>query len=135
VTAKISETKVVKSEGKQGLDKTWEEAIAELKAPLPDVFEALRAFLAALGDDVQEKRLSLYIAFKRLKNFACIELRKDKLMIYLRLSPDTVQLEAGFSRDVRNIGHWGTGDLELTVRNEADFEKAKALLLKSYGES
>ena len=135
MTAKISETKVVKSEGKQGLDKTWEEAIAELKAPLPDVFEALRAFLAALGDDVQEKRLSLYIAFKRLKNFACIELRKDKLMIYLRLSPDTVQLEAGFSRDVRNIGHWGTGDLELTVRNEADFEKAKALLLKSYGES
>jgi predicted transport protein len=106
-----------------------------LKGTLLDVFEALRAFLGALGDDVQEKRLNLYIAFKRLKNFVCIEIRKDKLMLYLKLDPDTVSLEAGFSRNVRNIGHWGTGDLELTIRSEMDFEKAKPLLVRSYGDS
>jgi predicted transport protein len=135
VAAKSSEAKSPKSEEKHAPEKTWDEAIAELKAPLPDIFEALRAFLLALGDDVQEKRLSLYIAFKRLKNFVCVELRKDKVVLYLKLNPDTVQLEAEFSRDVRNIGHWGTGDLELTVRNAADFEKAKPFLLKSYGEN
>jgi len=56
-------------------------------------------------------------------------------MLYLRLSPDAVQLESGFSRDVRNIGHWGTGDLELTIRDDKDLEKAKPLLIRSYGDS
>lgn len=97
--------------------------------------QGIRAFLHALGDDVQEKRLSLYIAFKRLKNFVCIETRKDKLMLYLKVDPSTVALENGFSRDVRNIGHWGTGDLELSIRSREDFEKAKPLLIRSYGDN
>jgi predicted transport protein len=132
VPAKASGAKAVKIGEKHSSEKTWEEAIGELKPPLPDVFESLRAFLLALGDDVQEKRLSLYIAFKRFKNFTCIELRKDKLMLYLNLNPDTVQLVPEFSRDVRNVGHWGTGDLELTIRNAADFENATALIINSY---
>jgi predicted transport protein len=103
-----------------------------MKLPLPDVFESLRAFLGALGDDVQEKRLRLYIAFKRLKNFVCVVIQRDKLIVYLKLDVDTVHLEPRFSRDVRNIGHWGTGDLELTIRSQADLEKAKPLLIQSY---
>jgi len=67
--------------------------------------------------------------------FPAFEIRKEKLMLYLRLSPDAVQLESGFSRDVRNIGHWGTGDLELTIRDDKDLEKAKPLLIRSYGDS
>jgi predicted transport protein len=125
VTAKTSDAKLVKSEGKESVEKTWDATIADLKEHLANVFEAIRAFLLALGDDVQEKRLSLYIAFKRLKNFVCVEVRKDKVMLYLKVNPDGVQLEAGFSRDVRNIGHWGTGDLE----------KAKPLLIRSYADS
>ena len=42
------------------------------------------------------------------------------------------ELVNGFIRDVRKIGHHGTGDLEITLRNADDFEKAKPLLLKSY---
>jgi predicted transport protein len=135
VVAKTSDAKVVKAGEKQAAEKTWDQAIAELKAPLPDIFERIRAFIHALGDDVQEKRLSLYIAFKRLKNFVCIEIRKEKIVLYLKLNPDNLSLEQGFSRDVRSVGHWGTGDLELTIRNDADFEKAKPLLLQSYGDN
>ncbi len=135
VTAKSSDAKVIKPGEKESTEKTWDATISDLKVQLADTFEGIRAFLLALGDDVQEKRLSLYIAFKRLKNFVCIEIRKDKLMLYLKMNPDTVQLEAGFSRDVRNIGHWGTGDLELSIRSKEDFENAKALLVRSYGDS
>jgi predicted transport protein len=39
------------------------------------------------------------------------------------------------SRDVRQIGHWGTGELELALRTMADFEKAKPLIGRSYAES
>ena len=135
VIAKIPEAKIIKPLGDLPAEKTWDQVIAEMRAPLPDIFELIRAFIGALGDDVQEKRLSLYIAFKRLKNFVCIEIRKEKIVLYLRLNPETVILESGFSRDVRTVGHWGTGDLELSVRNVADFEKAKPLIVRSYGDS
>ena len=36
------------------------------------------------------------------------------------------------SPEQRNIGHWGTGDLEITLRNRDDLEKAMPLLAKSY---
>jgi predicted transport protein len=133
VTVKGAEAKPAKAGEKRPTDKTVTESLNGLNGPLLDVFESLRAFLIALGDDVQEKRLSLYIAFKRLKNFVCIEIRKDKLVLYLKVDPDSLALQTGFSRDVRSIGHWGTGDLEVTIRSESDFEKAKALLVQSYG--
>lgn len=135
VTARGQEAKSSAPAGeKRAGDKSVTEAVAGLRGPLLDVFESLRAFVSALGDDVQEKRLNLYIAFKRLKNFACVEVRKDKLLLYLKLNPDAVGIQDGFSRDVRKIGHWGTGDLELTVRDESDLEKAKPLLLRSYAD-
>jgi predicted transport protein len=38
-----------------------------------DVYEAVVAFLTGLGDEVQVRELKNYIAFKRIKNFACVE--------------------------------------------------------------
>ena len=33
------------------------------------------------------------------------------------------------------VGHHGTGDLELTIRNHDDLEKAKPLIQKSFQEN
>ncbi len=44
-------------------------------------------------------------------------------------------LEKGFTRDVSSIGHYGTGNLEITVRDDEDLEKATPLILKSYEEN
>ena len=41
-------------------------------------------------------------------------------------------LEAGFTRDVRKIGHFGTGDLEITMTSHDDLERAKPLVVSSY---
>src|SRR5215510_3373161 len=43
--------------------------LSGLDTGMQDRFEALRAYVKALGDDVQETVLQLYIAFKRIKNF------------------------------------------------------------------
>ncbi|CAL80665.1 conserved hypothetical protein [Bradyrhizobium sp. ORS 278] len=56
-----------------GRYKTISSVMEELDAAMIDRFEALRAYMLALGDDVQETKLQLYIAFKRIKNFACVE--------------------------------------------------------------
>lgn len=60
---------------------------------------------------------------------------RDQLLVMLKLDPDSVALEAGFSRNVRDIGKLGTGDLELTLRSRADLERALPLLERSYNEN
>ncbi len=86
--------------------------LQELDPGMLDRFEALRAYMMALGDDVQETRLRFYIAFKRIKNFACVEFRptQGKILIFVKVDPSTVQLKPGFTRDVSNLGHFGCGE-------------------------
>ena len=114
--------------------KTITETLAELSGPLRDLYEELRSYLLALGDDVQEKVLKYYVAFKRIKNFACVEVHPAKraITLFLKVNPDEVELRPGFTRDVRQIGHYGTGDLEVTLRNREDLDRAKALIQRSY---
>ncbi|MBV8094258.1 MAG: hypothetical protein JO110_13765 [Acetobacteraceae bacterium] len=80
------------------------------------------------------KELKNYVAFKRIKNFACIEIYPQARVVtaYLKVNPDTVILEPGFTRDVRKIGHFGTGDLEVSMRSMEDFAKAQPLLQRAY---
>lgn len=101
---------------------------------LTDRYEALKEFLINLGDDVQVKTLKHYIAFKRIKNFACIEVHINtrNILAYVKVDPDNITLEEGLTRDVRSIGHFGTGDLEIKISSLDDLEKAKPLLQKSY---
>ncbi|MFG6563583.1 DUF5655 domain-containing protein [Sulfitobacter sp. 1A13421] len=110
----------------QYLDK----ADGELRA----LFDTVKEHLEGLGDDVQFKVLRFYFAFKRIKNFACVEIKTQerKLIVHVKVDPDTITLEEGFTRDVRSIGHFGTGDLEITMRSIEDFEKAKPLFERSY---
>lgn len=117
--------------------KTIEAQIAEAPQPLLDLYHLLSDYMLALGDDVEAKTTAYYVAFRRIKNFASLEFRNQakKLLVYVKVSPDAVTLEPGFTRDVRAIGHFGTGDLEITIQSVSDFEKAKTLLDQSYSAS
>tara|TARA_Y100000031_G_C8171985_1_gene362259 strand:+ start:165 stop:1082 length:918 start_codon:yes stop_codon:yes gene_type:complete len=101
---------------------------------LKDLYAEVRDHLLSLGEDVQEKVTLYYFAFKRIRNFACVEVhtREVKLLVHLKVDPDSLDLEADFTRDVRKIGHFGTGDLEVTLRSSQDLERAKPLILRSY---
>ena len=137
--AKVPGSKATKSNaamlaGKKGTgkDKTVAQWFADLSPPLASLFATLEGYAVSLGDDVQRKDLRLYVAFKRLKNFMTVVFQKDRLVVYLRLDPDMVNLSDGFSRDVRQIGHWGTGGLELSVATAEDLERAKPLIALAY---
>jgi len=114
--------------------KTISRQLEEASPALLDLYHAVADYLQAQGDDVQVKTTDFYVAFRRLKNFACVELRNQigKLLVYVRIDPDTVTIEPGFTRDVRGIGHFGTGDLEITIQSIADLDKAKSLFDAAY---
>jgi predicted transport protein len=114
--------------------KTVSQYLEQSDTALRDRFLRLRDELLALGDDVQEKTLKFYFAFKRLKNFACVEVHPQtaQVLVYVKVDPDTVDLEEGFTRDVGAVGHFGTGDLEIRIRSDADLERALPLIRQSY---
>ena len=119
---------------RQNRDKPHDTIIAEAKGEQKVRFEALKEFILSLGDDVQERQLRHYIAFRRIKNFACIELRNqiENILVFVKLNPDEIEPVKGFTRDMRNIGHLGSGDLEITISSDESLERAKDLIKKSY---
>ena len=65
----------------------------------------------------------------------CVEVYQNYILLHLRLDPDTVKLEAGKIEDMRDKGHWGTGDLRVFIRNGEDFDRIKPLLDRAYNEN
>jgi len=112
--------------------KTFDEQLEVAFSEIQKLYENLHGYIMSLGDDISENRLKLYTAYKKIKNVVCVEIRQKSIVVYLRLSPSDVELIDGFCRDVTTIGHWGTGDVELTIKDEADFAKAKDYILKAY---
>jgi predicted transport protein len=110
------------------------EELLLLPTHLSELLSSLEGYVLSLGDDVQRKELKFYLAFKRLKNFATVvpHKHKNRLLLYLHLNPDLVAPLPPNGRDVRQQGHWGTGDLELSLITQADLEMAKPLILMSY---
>ena len=115
--------------------------LAKLDGPRGDLYVQLRKHLLAQGTDVKEVVLMRYVVFKRLRRsltsekasgFATVTPRKAYLLLVLGIDPNTVALENGFTRDIRKVGHWGVGDLEVTLRRRGDIQKAKSLIQASY---
>ena len=114
--------------------KTVETKLAAASIEMRDRFDAIKDYCLSFGEDVQVKMLKHYVAFSRIKNFACVEIKPQDgdIVMYLRIDPETIQIENGFTRDMRSIGHMGTGDLEVIVKDEMDWERAKPLLARAY---
>jgi predicted transport protein len=138
VNATAAQSSTMLSSGSTGpssarIAPTFSEDLARLDVEIQNRFEVLKTYIEALGDDVQTKVLKNYVAFKRIKNFACVSIqRRGELAVRVKLDPDTIELEPGFTQDVRGKGYYGTGDLEILIRSDADIKRATPLILQSY---
>lgn len=125
------------SRGNANRYKTNAQSLADASEDLSNLYSDIETHLMGLGDDVVQKELQNYFAFKRIKNFACVEVKPqiNVVRLYLKVLPNNVELEDGFTRDVSKVGHFGTGDLEVTIGSHDDFERSKGLILQSYQSS
>lgn len=115
--------------------KGFQEYFAQAGEAHQKLYAELRDYALELGEDVTENGLKYYTAFKKAtKNFLCVEVYQADLNIHLRLDPDEVELKDGFILDVRNKGHWGTGDLEIKLHNSEELEFIKPLIERAYNE-
>lgn len=128
VTDNNSDTKNIGS-------KTHLEKLAVASDDMKNLYDAICEFIESLGDDISKNQLKLYLAYKKVQNICCIEIYNKQIVLFLKLNPDNIKLEKGFIQDMRNTGHYGTGDLKVIIKNSSDFEKAKPIIEKSYNEN
>lgn len=115
-----------------GGDRSYADWMPLLPPHLSELVASLEGHVLSLGDDVQRKELKLYVAFKRLKNFATVVPQKNRLLLYLHLDPTKIVPMPPNAQDVSQKGHWGTGDLELALTSAAELDAAKPLILAAY---
>lgn len=110
------------------------ELLARADQEITALYESFEAFALSLGEDVVKNERKNYFAFRRLKNFACVEVHPSSrnLLIYLKLDPDAVEMKEGLIRNVSNIGHFGTGDVELRIKDRSSWQVVEDLTRRAY---
>jgi predicted transport protein len=61
-----------------------------------------------------------------------MEIQTQKIYLFVKLDPKQHKGPKVISRDVTNIGHYGTGDLEITITDLQDLEASKDTLKLAY---
>lgn len=97
-----------------------------------DLAYAVQEYMLSLDTAMDEVPKKHYIAYKISQNIVCMELQKQRVLLYVKLDPKTIEISEGFTRDVTNKGHYGTGNLEISIKSLDDFEKSKSLLVAAY---
>ncbi|MGQ0604987.1 MAG: DUF5655 domain-containing protein [Anaerolineales bacterium] len=92
----------------------------------------VQEFILGLDPAIEEAPKKLYVAYKISQNIACMELQNQRVILYLKLDPKDISPMPAIARDVSNIGHYGTGDVEITLKSEGDFEIAKPFVEMAY---
>lgn len=105
------------------------------KAPddLKSLFGDLDELLLSHRDVRMEPQLH-YFAYRRIKNVATVRIQpgKRRLVVNLRLDPDTVDVCDGFTRDMRGLGCLGIQDgVEVSIASHEDLLRARCLIQRS----
>lgn len=114
---------------------TFSTRLASTPSSIREIYENIENFIFSFGDDITQTSLKYYTAFRKSSNFVCTEVFADHVILHLKLDPKKFTFEKGFSRDVSEIGHYGTGNVQLRLKTKSDFEKSKQFIRQAYDEN
>lgn len=114
--------------------RTIEDRMESLNPELKKILKELRTLITSLSDEVSELIMKQYIAYKKINNFVTVDMTNEKIQIYLPLNPDKIEIKDNM-RDMRGIGHFGTGDVEILIRNEKELQQAVEYIENSFNQS
>lgn len=135
IATAIDDNSSLPSPKTKSLGKSFIDHKKEASSDILFLYDDIRNYVLSLGDDITENQLKFYVAFKKIKNIVCVEIFNNKLVLHLKLDVNTVDYEDGFTRNTSKIGHYATGDVEVTIKNRQDYEKTKPLIDRAYNEN
>ena len=107
---------------------TEEDHTAKKSDEIIELYEAFRDAITNLTDDIEIVPKLDYIAFKKKSNIVDICIQRKGLKLWINLKKGQLEDSKKLTRDVSDIGHWGNGDYELTVKNTDDLEYIMSLI-------
>ncbi len=111
---------------------TFDQHIEGKTPKIRELVIAIQEYIFSLDSGIEESPKKFYVAYKISQNIVCMEVRKQHITLYLKLKQGDVLHPPPNYRDVTDIGHYGTGDAEFTVKNDADFEITKPFIEMAY---
>ncbi len=111
---------------------TFEQHMGGKSEKIKEMVFDIKEFIMNLDSAMEEVPKKFYVAYKMSQNIVCMEVKTQKVVLYLKLKPKDFKGLPSIARDVSEIGHYGTGDLELTVDSDEDIEIAKEYITLAY---
>ena len=119
---------------KQKGEYTLEHHLGGKPSAMVDLFEQVDEFGRSLGPGVSRRLRKQYVGyFAGKRSFFTVEVQRLRLILYLNLDPaSSSPWNDEAMRDVREIGHFGMGNTEYSLRKPSQLDEAKGLIKKAY---
>jgi predicted transport protein len=99
---------------------------------MQELIHSIREFVMGLDTAIEEVPKKFYVAYKASQNIVCMEAKNKNVKLFVKLKPSDISEPPKSYRDVTNIGHYGTGDVEFTLASLEDFEAIKKYIEIAY---
>ncbi|MDY7010834.1 MAG: DUF5655 domain-containing protein [Planctomycetota bacterium] len=112
---------------------TFEQRLKNMPQKIQNLALEIQEYVMSLDPAMAEVPKKFYVAYKISQNIVCMVVRKSQINLYLKLDPGTIKNRPpNSSRDVTDIGHYGTGDFEILIKDRGDLETAKPFIEMAY---
>ncbi len=101
-------------------------------SPLRPLFDLFRREILALGPVVTEEFLKLYVSYKAETNFVDVVPQASQLRLFLNIEFHELDDPRGLAVDVTNIGHWGTGNMEVKLSDPSQLRYVVGLIRQAF---
>ena len=94
-----------------------------------ELYDSFKNAILALSPDLEIIPQKLYIAFKRGKNnIVSIHLQNKSLKMWINAKKGFLDDPKNITKDVSQLGHWGTGDYEIIISDSKYLEYIMSLI-------
>lgn len=111
---------------------SFEQHLAGKPKKIKDLVLALQDYIMGLDSAMEQNPKKFYVAYKISQNIVCMEIQKQNIRLFLKLKPADISDPPDIYRDVSDIGHYGTGNVEFTVKSEQDTDIVKPYIDMAY---
>ena len=105
-----------------------EDNLANASEEIVELYERFKSAILNLADGIEIKPQKFYIAFKKDKNIADLQIQRNSIKIFINKRKGTLNDSKKLMRDVSEIGHWGNGDYQVQVSNDENLEYIMSLV-------
>lgn len=100
--------------------------------PMLNLFQELRQKILSLSPSVTEKFTKKYIGYAQNKYFCSVWIQKTRVKIWVDVTIDQISDPNNLCRDVRGIGHYGSGDIEINLENTRDVDAVFEIIKQAH---